>query len=241
MLRFFRKMRKSLVPENRFGRYFFYAVGEIVLVVIGILIALQINTWNQERINRNREHIALLDLNKTLETNIKQFNGIIDTQKVYINSIDILIDHIENKKPYSDSLDRHFEIVRFLERITIATSAYEILRSNGFHILSSNKLKMEVIQLFDVDYPNLTTLIKDVTQSQYNVISLPFFKIHFRNVTRRTTKPLNYSELLNNQEMLNILYQRRNWKEDVLVICDNLITKTEILMESIDTELQRFE
>ena len=42
-------MRKALIPENRFGRYFFHAVGEIVLVMIGILLALQVNTWNDGR------------------------------------------------------------------------------------------------------------------------------------------------------------------------------------------------
>ncbi|MDB4582337.1 DUF6090 family protein [Draconibacterium sp.] len=49
MLRFFRKMRTALIPESRFGRYLFYALGEIVLAVIGILIALRINNWNENR------------------------------------------------------------------------------------------------------------------------------------------------------------------------------------------------
>lgn len=51
MLRFFRKIRLKLVKENKTAQYFKYAIGEIVLVVIGILIALQINNWNQGRIN----------------------------------------------------------------------------------------------------------------------------------------------------------------------------------------------
>ena len=51
MLRFFRKMRQALVPENRFGRYFFYAIGEILLVMVGIILALQINTWKEAENN----------------------------------------------------------------------------------------------------------------------------------------------------------------------------------------------
>lgn len=62
MLRFFRKMRKALIPENRFGRYFLYALGEIVLVVIGILIALQVNNWNLGRLEKIEEKEILLDL-----------------------------------------------------------------------------------------------------------------------------------------------------------------------------------
>ena len=55
-------MRKSLIPEGKLTRYFFYAVGEIVLVVIGILIALQINIWNEDRKLRLKEEANLKSL-----------------------------------------------------------------------------------------------------------------------------------------------------------------------------------
>ncbi|MEM8928179.1 MAG: DUF6090 family protein, partial [Bacteroidota bacterium] len=55
MLAFFRKIRKNLLPENKLTKYFFYALGEIVLVVIGILIALKINNWNTIEISRQKE------------------------------------------------------------------------------------------------------------------------------------------------------------------------------------------
>ena len=50
MIKFFRKIRQKLLTQNKFSKYLLYAVGEIVLVVIGILIALQINNWNQDRL-----------------------------------------------------------------------------------------------------------------------------------------------------------------------------------------------
>ena len=55
MIKFFRSIRQRLVVENRFSKYLLYAIGEIVLVVIGILIALQINNWNQQRIEDSKE------------------------------------------------------------------------------------------------------------------------------------------------------------------------------------------
>jgi len=48
MIKFFNKIRKQLLDENKTGRYFKYAIGEIILVMIGILLALQINNWNQK-------------------------------------------------------------------------------------------------------------------------------------------------------------------------------------------------
>lgn len=56
MIRFFRQIKMDLLNKRNFSRYFLYAIGEILLVVIGILIALQINNWNTERLNRKEEH-----------------------------------------------------------------------------------------------------------------------------------------------------------------------------------------
>ena len=52
MIKFFRHIRQNLIMENKMGNYFKYAIGEILLVVIGILITFSINTWNQNRINK---------------------------------------------------------------------------------------------------------------------------------------------------------------------------------------------
>jgi len=68
MIKFFRKIRQNLLSENKTGKYFKYAIGEIVLVVIGILIALQINNWNEKRktdnILENYYHQIITDLAK---------------------------------------------------------------------------------------------------------------------------------------------------------------------------------
>ena len=55
MLRIFRQIRQRLLTNNKFSKYLLYAVGEILLVVIGILIALQVNNWNEERQERIAE------------------------------------------------------------------------------------------------------------------------------------------------------------------------------------------
>jgi len=64
MIKFFRKIRYNLMEQNKTGKYFKYAIGEILLVVIGILIALQINNWNENRKDRVQE---IATLNKFLQ------------------------------------------------------------------------------------------------------------------------------------------------------------------------------
>ena len=60
MIRFFRKIRQELLTENKFNKYLFYAIGEIILVMIGILLALQVNNWNEER-KLNQQELELLE------------------------------------------------------------------------------------------------------------------------------------------------------------------------------------
>ena len=74
MIKFFRHIRKDLMEQNppagragKTSRYFKYAIGEIILVVIGILIALQINNWNEKR-KESKQEIAIL---KSLQSNLK--------------------------------------------------------------------------------------------------------------------------------------------------------------------------
>lgn len=74
MLKFFRKIRQNLLSEGKTGKYMKYAIGEILLVVIGIIIALQVNNWNQERIERNVEQIIF----KKFINNINQDKSTIE-------------------------------------------------------------------------------------------------------------------------------------------------------------------
>ena len=66
MLRFFRHIRKSLMEQNKVRTYLLYASGKILLVVIGILIALQVNNWNESRIEMNNEKVLLSEVMEAL-------------------------------------------------------------------------------------------------------------------------------------------------------------------------------
>jgi len=77
MIKFFRHIRQNLIMENKTSKYFKYAIGEIVLVVIGIMIALQINNWNEQRIQDKEEQVALKNLRQDFEFNLKTLDSIL--------------------------------------------------------------------------------------------------------------------------------------------------------------------
>ena len=119
MIKFFRKIRHNLLLKNQTGKYFKYAIGEIVLVVIGILIALQINNWNQNRIDRNDEKDIIAKLNNDFKENKKLL-------EVYILNL-------------QNEMDANNELMRL-----IGASKKELLKRNldslFFASLSANEL-----------------------------------------------------------------------------------------------------
>ncbi|MEN8187277.1 MAG: DUF6090 family protein [Bacteroidota bacterium] len=92
MINFFRKIRKKLAGENQFLKYSRYAIGEIVLVVIGILIALQINNWNQEDKNHQKEMFYLIGLKEGLQSSKVELARIIEkTKKTWLSSDSLIL------------------------------------------------------------------------------------------------------------------------------------------------------
>jgi hypothetical protein len=94
MIKFFRHIRKQLLTENKFSRYMLYALGEILLLVIGILIALQVNNWNEERKNNLQERRLLSEVQKELDSNIDKSIRSLLQLKTHDSLISILDFHM---------------------------------------------------------------------------------------------------------------------------------------------------
>ncbi len=110
MLRFFRQIRQRLLTENKFSKYLLYAVGEILLVVIGILIALQVNNWNEERNSTIETKRLLRDLQDEIEIAVASRNEII---AAYQSSRDLLasaLDKITADPPRKLSIEECQEV-----------------------------------------------------------------------------------------------------------------------------------
>ena len=104
MIKFFRKIRQRLLAENKFSTYLIYAVGEIILVVIGILIALQINNWNEQNKIKQEEDILLDGLIQNIEKDIKNLTRLKQQDSIFIDANKIVLsafknDSIRNNKP----------------------------------------------------------------------------------------------------------------------------------------------
>ena len=95
MIKFFRIIRQKLLSENKFGKYLTYAIGEIFLVVIGILIALQINNWNEERKDSIKEQQILSQLKEDYEANLKQLDQKLSSRMSIIQAGNEILKYID--------------------------------------------------------------------------------------------------------------------------------------------------
>ena len=136
MIKFFRHIRKQLLTENKFSKYLLYAVGEIVLVVIGILLALQINTWNEGKKNQKEAHKILLQLKHEFETNNELIDTCIEFQRRRLKAIERFKDGFEPTKNLSaDSL-------KILVSDLGSDWKYEPVKNNIESVISSGKINL---------------------------------------------------------------------------------------------------
>jgi hypothetical protein len=167
MIKFFRKIRQKLLSEGKTGKYLKYAIGEIVLVVIGILIALQINNWNENNKQREKEKVILENLKTSLAEDILNHDFHIKVYEKSKHSIEFLIEFMEKDYPFTDSLKYHFGTTTHLWNPRIKLEIFENLKSVGFDIISNKNLK-ENIQ----SYYSFATTSFITSKNSYNDIML---------------------------------------------------------------------
>ena len=103
MIKFFRHIRKRLLSESKFSKYLLYAIGEIILVVIGILIALQINNWNESRKDSARENLILKQLQSEYQSNLHQLDEKILMRNEGLQACHFLLNQIDNPESVNES------------------------------------------------------------------------------------------------------------------------------------------
>ena len=149
MPRIFNSVRQQLLKESRFKRYLVYAVGEVVLVVIGILIALQINTWNEQR-KQKEELSAIYEIIITdLEKDIAEVSRFIEHyEKERKPTFDTLI-HTAPTKEQWDANPLYRLVFNGYEDIAINTRGYELFKGLSTSIMLEDELTSDLADFYN--------------------------------------------------------------------------------------------
>lgn len=156
MLRFFRQVRKNLVAQENARRYFIYAIGEILLVVVGILIALQVNNWNEQRLDTNRGQEYL---NRLLE-NLEEDKKIIQIRITFIKEVEryakLAISHAENT--ISDEVSEWDILLAYFQSsqiwpLELTDVTYDELKNSGeIKLIKDYTLRKELSTYYGEQY-----------------------------------------------------------------------------------------
>ena len=140
MIKFFRHIRKDLMENNKSTRYFKYAIGEIILVVLGILIALQINNWNEGRKDRLEEQELLNQLQSEFQSNLDQLDQKIELRNNMLKASIKILDYIDNPETReTDSILRHLGYTVIAP--TFDPIVNDIISSGRIQLLQNRSLK----------------------------------------------------------------------------------------------------
>jgi len=186
MIKFFRKIRQDLLSKGKTGKYFKYAIGEIVLVVIGILIALQINNWNIDRLERKEEIKILENLHSDFKISLERLHGVAEIRNKAISCSDLLFDIIRtNNNPYSESqLDSIFINATIAATFNGKTGTLDMLFNTGkINIISNETLKNHLN-----DWPGL---LSDFVEEE-----IVLYNDQYNNVLPKLGQNLSVSKLL---------------------------------------------
>ncbi|MAM29152.1 MAG: hypothetical protein CMC13_09020 [Flavobacteriaceae bacterium] len=164
MIKFFRHIRKRLIGEKRFSKYLLYAIGEIILVVIGILIALQINNWNEHKKNAQQEQLILTQLLAEYESNLQQIESKISLRNDVVKSCITLLNYI-HKRPQNittDSVDYH------LSRATMRPTfdpqlgvSNELINAGKLYLIDNTTLRNRI--------SSYSSFLKELNEEELNI------------------------------------------------------------------------
>ena len=161
MIKFFRKIRQNLLSEGKTGKYIKYAIGEIILVVIGILIALQLNNLNEKKKNNVFEKEILSQIQENLKSDRLVLGKIEINFGKAISSSDKIL-KAEVSQQTADSVKIWLGSIIQFDRFQPLTNAYEVLKSNGLDRISDKKLRFLLGRYYDDEALRTVKSINDI-------------------------------------------------------------------------------
>ena len=214
MIKFFRKIRYELMEKNKTGRYIKYAIGEILLVVIGILIALQINNWNNNRIERTLEKEILNEILANLGTDLENVDNAIEGNIKFLMRSKRVYEHLENKTPLTASLKQDYAALYGYNRFQPIKVGYENLKSKGSSIIQNKSLRKEISELYEYQY---FFMVEDIRNEIRTIQPIHKNQVLTKLKTKESyvsAQPIDLVSLQNDlsfQETLKDVVVYRNW------------------------------
>jgi hypothetical protein len=248
MIKFFRKISQNLLSENKTGKYFKYAIGEIVLVVIGILIALSINNWNEQRKMNSQEQELLEGLKIEFTANLKRLDKVLQLHKNSIESANEIMTYFNEDisgipETKFDSLLFHIQNVwTFNPRKGLLNS---VITSGQINLISNVELKTQLASFED--------MVNDIEEEtrEMSLLGANFYSITNEYINIGKQNALGYKIFINEGfqsdynrffkdiRAYNNINNEISWSYDLLDEEIEIMQSIERIIELITEELNK--
>ena len=253
MIKFFRKIRQNLLVEGKTGPYIKYAVGEIFLVVIGILIALQVNDWNERNKLRTKELIYLENIKADLELNVASLHEFIEVRQSSIHSVEMLLEYFNEKESLNlkDFNAHSINVMVWYPFVQHSNTFQELMNSGNLASILNKDIKTG-LQNMQTAYEKITFVENEMQQDFETYLYEPYFStadleenfniFNCLNAQQQGTVcgELNlaeFQELLRNKKFKNG-FMLASFNSNILVEeYSRMINNTEELIAVIEKEL----
>ena len=190
MINFFRKIRKQLADDNKPFKYLRYAIGEIILVVIGILIALSINNWNEERKQENLKQRLYVELYESIKSDTVDYNDDLRDLKSVILNTKLLKGIIKLDAPYTVGLDTSLAIIGLIRSNEANYTILTRISNVGIEIIDNVNLRNEFIHYYE-DSKNFVRYAKKPN----DLLDKLYPKYFISHILGESAVPENFEEL----------------------------------------------
>ncbi len=241
MIKFFRKIRQRLLTENKFSKYLLYAIGEIILVVIGILIALSINNWNNNNVRANQEVSLLQDMIVDLKQNINTSNAVLNIHNATLKQNITLRQVLLSKDTKGDIPQRLIGSLSSSATPTYSTSTYKTISQTGLNIVSSDTLKKSILRYYEVILPYVNYKSNVDPKNQFQELLKPYFNKYLKlelNSNDSIIRSINSTQdMFNDNEFLNELHTTIGKRKKLIQHLHTGIRNSEFLIQEIEQHL----
>jgi len=262
MIKFYRKIRQRLLTENKFGKYLTYAIGEIILVVIGILIALQVNNYKESKKDLKQEITILKNIRKDIISDTLDVTFNIKYHKVFLESEKKINAYINGNQNISESEVDFINSLGSPLFSMLHQASFTNLQNNDLGIITNNELKQEISRHYDFFVRVILTLENDKREYETYPAKLPFYLKYFStddsknvlsneelnsnsyynpNFERTDLILINPEGLKKNSAFKIILAESIFFRQTKIQYYEDFLIRTKELIEEIDNELQQLE
>lgn len=245
VFRFIRQLRHRLITENRLSKYLLYAFGEVLLVVIGILIALQVDNWNQFRSDRKLEKKILRDLREELLRNKNKVNEALVRKEALYQPLANYIELIaENQVAYDDFFATHNKSF-FSGYINPSFGVINSFISSGdVNLISNDSLKYLI-----TDWKDYLERFLDVEHAsfqghrRFSEYFDPRFPAYGNDFHHKSSEDLRrrFDQIYNDVEYVNRLITIQEHFKNALDVGEQVVDHIDQMVQIIDWEIDKLE